>query len=71
VGQEGAVRVFWLQAEQLQGLVDRLALVLSEHMTSGDELHVTTTRCKPAGSSTPPQSQPPARRPRAVDRTSL
>lgn len=41
VGQEGAVRVFWLQAEQMQGLVDRLALVLSEHMTAGDELHVT------------------------------
>lgn len=41
LGQEGAVRVFWLQADNMQGLVDRLALVLSEHMHTGDELHVT------------------------------
>jgi hypothetical protein len=41
LSQEGAVRVFWLQAENMQGLVDRLALVLSEHMDAGDELHVT------------------------------
>lgn len=41
VSQEGAVRVFWIKAEEMQGLVDRLALVLSEHMGPGDELHVT------------------------------
>jgi hypothetical protein len=41
VGHEGAVRVFWLTADNMQGLVDRLALVLSEHMADGDELHVT------------------------------
>lgn len=41
VSQEGTVRVFWLTAENMQGLVDRLALVLSEHMADGDELHVT------------------------------
>ena len=41
LGEEGAVRVFWLAAENMQGLVDRLALVLSEHMGDGDELHVT------------------------------
>jgi hypothetical protein len=41
VGVEGGVRVFWLQGADMQGLVDRLALVLSEHMASGDELHVT------------------------------
>ena len=41
VGQEGTVRVFWLTAETMQGLVDRLALVLSEHMADSDELHVT------------------------------
>jgi len=39
--REGAVRVFWVQAEDMQGLVDRLALVLGEHMQAGDELHVT------------------------------
>lgn len=38
---EPGVRVFWLKADDMQGLVDRLALVLSEHMTDGDELHVT------------------------------
>ena len=36
LGEEGAVRVFWLAAENMQGLVDRLALVLSEHMSDGD-----------------------------------
>ena len=41
VGEEGGVRVFWLAAENMQGLVDRLALVLSEHMSASDELHVT------------------------------
>jgi len=41
VGEQGAVRVFWIKAEEMQGLVDRLALVLSEHMGAGDELHVT------------------------------
>ena len=41
LGEQGAVRVFWLQAADMQGLVDRLALVLSEHMAAGDELHVT------------------------------
>jgi hypothetical protein len=35
VRQEGAVRVFWLKAPAMQNLVDRLALVLSEHMTTG------------------------------------
>ena len=41
LSEEGAVRVFWLKAAEMQGLVDRLALILSEHMHSGDELHVT------------------------------
>lgn len=41
LAEQGGVRVFWLQADDMQGLVDRLALVLSEHMGAGDELHVT------------------------------
>jgi hypothetical protein len=41
MAHEPGVRVFWLKADDMQGLVDRLALVLSEHMTDGDELHVT------------------------------
>ena len=39
--EEGGVRVFWVSADTMQGLVDRLALVLGEHMADGDELHVT------------------------------
>jgi len=41
LAEEGAVRVFWIKAEDMQGLVDGLALVLGEHMAAGDELHVT------------------------------
>ena len=41
MAEEPGVRVFWLTADDMQGLVDRLALVLSEHMTEHDELHVT------------------------------
>ncbi len=41
IAQQRDVRVFWLKAQDMQGLVDRLALVLSEHMDTGDELHVT------------------------------
>jgi hypothetical protein len=37
----GAVRVYWVVATTMQGLVDRLAVLLGEHMTTGDELHVT------------------------------
>ena len=39
--EEAGVRVFWVSADTMQGLVDRLALVLGEHMADGDELHVT------------------------------
>jgi len=41
VAVEGGVRVFWIAAATTQALVDRLALVLDEHMTADDELHVT------------------------------
>ena len=38
---EGGVRVFWVTGATMQDLVTRLALVLGEHMTDDDELHVT------------------------------
>jgi hypothetical protein len=38
---EGGVRVFWITGDTMQDLVSRLALVLGEHMTDDDELHVT------------------------------
>jgi hypothetical protein len=41
IGEAGGVRALWVQSPNMQGLVDRLALVLEEHMTDGDELHVT------------------------------
>jgi hypothetical protein len=34
-------RVFWIAAAGMQGLVDRLAVVLGEHLQDDDELHVT------------------------------
>ena len=59
LGEEGAVRVFWLAAENMQGLVDRLALVLSEHMGDGDELHVTYNAMQSGlGGASRPQRQP-------------
>ena len=39
--EEPGVRVFWVVAESMQSLVDRLALILSERMRDNDELHVT------------------------------
>ena len=41
MAEQPGLRVFWLKADDMQGLVDHLALVLSEHMDDGDELHVT------------------------------
>ena len=41
LAEEGGVRVFYIAAATMQELVDRLALVLGEHMHDGDELHVT------------------------------
>ena len=41
VAVEGGVRVFWIVAATMQTLINRLALVLAEHMTTDDELHVT------------------------------
>jgi hypothetical protein len=55
VGEQGAVRVFWLQAPDMQGLVDRLALVLSEHMDAGDELHVTYNAMQSGWQEHPPR----------------
>lgn len=41
LAEEGGVRVFYIAAATMQELVNRLALVLGEHMHDGDELHVT------------------------------
>lgn len=55
VGEQGMVRVFWLQAADMQGLVDRLALILSEHMATGDELHVTYNAMQSGWHEHPPR----------------
>jgi hypothetical protein len=35
------VRVWWITAAALQEMVDRLALVLGEHLQGSDELHIS------------------------------
>lgn len=39
--EQHGVRVFWIATETMQEFVDRLALILGEHMANNDELHVT------------------------------
>jgi hypothetical protein len=51
---EGGVRVFWVVANTMQDLVDRLALVLGEHMADGDELHVTYNAMQSGWHNHPP-----------------
>ena len=63
--QEGAVRVFWLKSDSMQGLVDRLALVLGEHMHDGDELHVTYNAMQSGWQEHPPTKGGLIRRPQA------
>ena len=55
VAEEGAVRVFWIKSEDMQGLVDRLALILAEHMGPGDELHVTYNAMQSGWREHPPR----------------
>lgn len=39
--EHAGVRVWSVQAASQQGLIDRVAVVLGEHMEDGDELYVT------------------------------
>lgn len=39
--QHRGAQVFWITAPQMPELVERLAMVLGEHMTDAHELHVT------------------------------
>ena len=39
--ENAGVRVYWIATRTMQELVDRLALILGEHMSDTDELHVT------------------------------
>lgn len=39
--QHLGVRVWWITAPTLQEMVDRLAVVLGEHMQESDDLHVS------------------------------
>jgi hypothetical protein len=55
LAEEGGVRVFYIAAPTMQELVDRLALVLGEHMHDGDELHVTYNAMQ-SGAITRPDS---------------
>lgn len=39
--QHRGAQVFWVTAPKMAGLVERLAMVLGEHMNDAHELHVT------------------------------
>jgi hypothetical protein len=54
LAEEGGVRVFYIAAPSMQELVDRLALVLGEHMHDGDELHVTYNAMQSGWTNHPP-----------------
>jgi hypothetical protein len=42
MAHDAGVRAFWLTAPDMQGLLDRLVIVLGEHMHGADELHITS-----------------------------
>ena len=53
--EEQDERVFWLAAATMPDLVNRLALVLGEHMACGDDCTSPTTPCSQAFSTSRPQ----------------
>jgi hypothetical protein len=55
LAEEGGVRVFYIAAPTMQDLVDRLALVLGEHMHDDDELHVTYNAMQSGWTEHPPR----------------
>ena len=65
LAEEGGVRVFYIAAPTMQELVDRLALVLGEHMHDGDELHVTYNAMQSGWQEHPPTKGGLIRRPEA------
>jgi hypothetical protein len=54
LAEEGGVRVFYISAPTMADLVDRLALVLGEHMHDDDELHVTYNAMQNGWTKHPP-----------------
>jgi hypothetical protein len=65
LAEEGGVRVFYISAPTMPDLVDRLALVLGEHMHDGDELHVTYNAMQSGWQEHPPTKGSLIRRPEA------
>ena len=65
LAEEGGVRVFYISAPTMPDLVDRLALVLGEHMHDGDELHVTYNAMQSGWQEHPPTKGGLIRRPEA------
>jgi hypothetical protein len=55
LAEEGGVRVFYISAPTMPALVDRLALVLGEHMHDDDELHVTYNAMQNGWTDHPPK----------------
>ena len=65
LAEEAGVRVFYISAPTMQDLVDRLALVLGEHMHDGDELHVTYNAMQSGWQNHAPRKGNLIRRPEA------
>ena len=65
LAEEGGVRVFYIASPTMQDLVNRLALVLGEHMRDGDELHVTYNAMQSGWAEHPPTKGGLIRRPAA------
>src|SRR5206468_2631796 len=63
LAEEGGIRVFYIAAPTMQDLVDRLALVLGEHMHDNDELHVTYNAMQSGWQEHPPTKGGLTRRP--------
>jgi hypothetical protein len=71
LAEEGGVRVFYISAPTMADLVDRLALVLGEHMHDDDELHVTYNAMQNGWTNHPPKKGHVLRAPTRLDRTAL
>ena len=61
--QHLGVRVFFVSAPSSQELIDRIAVILGEHLDSGDELHVSSGAMQNGSQHHPGLKLPQADRP--------
>jgi hypothetical protein len=65
MAHDAGVRAFWLTAADMQGLLDRLVLVLGEHMHPADELHITSNAIQAGWQQHPGRTGSLLRKPQA------